>query len=391
MSEQISNSALESILAIYSKTITNANQSLTLPSLPFPLLSRLLSSASFVFGSEPSLLRLTGDFVVIGDLHGHILDFLRILREFGFPPKTRYLFLGDLVDRGEFSIETVVLVLVLKQLFPESIYVVRGNHEFSEMWNSGGFNANLEALYPSRNARDDFSRVFSQLPLAAVVNGTTLCLHGGIGPNFTLDELAKVERPIRDFRGYTVSDAVWSDPCEDTDLFLANPRGLGCLFGASALDCFFEANGITLLVRGHEAVDGGCLSQLGGRVLTVFSASGYCGGTNNCSGVVLLSEERKPMTRMFPAIPYRTRSSARFVFCRDTTVHPRMTPRRPSRDRTIPMPSLKQGSGKSDRIQIRVRHFPNLRNAAKRDFTMNAAARCRVTRPGSSLPRLCAV
>lgn len=94
---------------------------LVFPILPIALLSELCDFASKIFAEEPMVVNLEGDFIIVGDLHGHILDLFRILRRFGHPPKQSYIFLGDLVDRGEFSTETVVLIYLMKCLYPENI------------------------------------------------------------------------------------------------------------------------------------------------------------------------------------------------------------------------------------------------------------------------------
>jgi protein phosphatase len=135
-----------SIFKFYSETISvqtaayeAGRHTFVLPVVPFPVLRDILERSRAIFEDEPMLLSINCDVLVVGDLHGHILDLFRIFHEFGFPPNTRYLFLGDLVDRGEFSTETTVLILTLKVLWPSAVWLIRGNHEFCDMWLSGGF------------------------------------------------------------------------------------------------------------------------------------------------------------------------------------------------------------------------------------------------------------
>jgi protein phosphatase len=340
MTKYINLATLKSIFSLYEDSILSLSKQLTLPRLPYPLLARLLSSAEGLLKTESTVLRLTGTVVVVGDLHGHLPDLLRILREVGCPPRVRYLFLGDLVDRGEFSTETVVLILTMKLLWPESVFVIRGNHEFPEMWAEGGFGDELERLYPSKNAGLLFARVFSMLPMAAIVNGSALCVHGGIGPATTVTGLSVLTRPLTNFEDPGISDVVWSDPTEQSDGYWTSPRGLGCLYGGDVLDAFLRYEGMTLLVRGHEAVEEGCLLQLNGRVLTVFSASAYCDLMENRAGIAIFDPHEEPHLQSFPPLRYICRSEAVFVRCDDENDWSPDSARRSGSARKITRPQI---------------------------------------------------
>jgi protein phosphatase len=287
---------------------------LVLPVVPFPLLRELCTAASRIFADEPTVLEAAGDFVVVGDLHGHILDLFRILQTFGFPPTARYLFLGDFVDRGEFSTETAILILVLKVLYPKSVLLVRGNHEFREMWDSHRFVDELESLYPKKNAADEFAKAFAFMPLAAVVNGANLCVHGGIGPSFSeVSQIAQITRPIESFEDPILLDLLWSDPSRAVSTFAPSPRGIGHIYGEAALAAFLAASGLTTLVRGHETITTGQATALGGRVVTVFSASSYCNSMANSAGVLLLRKSGGAVSRILPPLRYLMRTSAAFL------------------------------------------------------------------------------
>jgi protein phosphatase len=286
---------------------------LVLPALSFVFLQQLIGAATDIFSRESVLLELDEDLVVVGDLHGHILDLFRILTEFGMPPTINYLFLGDLVDRGQFSTETAVLILTLKVLWPASVFLIRGNHEFREMWESGGFTAELQALYPNDDAASEFEKVFSVLPVAALLRGTILCAHGGIGPHFTSVQAIKgLQRPILDFEGNMLRELLWSDPSPAVQDFQPSIRGLGVLFGHRVLANFLWENGLTILVRAHECVDQGCLAQFDGLVVTVFSASAYCNQSRNQAGALLVRGE-VPSAVTFPPIRPVMRRDIHFV------------------------------------------------------------------------------
>jgi protein phosphatase len=112
---------------------------LVLPRPDPALISALFRAAGDLFSSEPTLLDISSPCRVIGDIHGQILDLFRILNKFGFPGSASYLFLGDLVDRGEFSIECLVCVFLMKVIWPDRVWVIRGNHEFAFLCSQCGF------------------------------------------------------------------------------------------------------------------------------------------------------------------------------------------------------------------------------------------------------------
>jgi protein phosphatase len=282
--------------------------------IPIPILRKLCAAAKFQFEREPMLLTLHQDCIIVGDLHGHILDLLRIFEEFGVPPRKRYLFLGDFVDRGEFSTETIILLLCLKALWPSSVGIIRGNHEFRDMWH-GGFAQELKSLYPKRNVTDLFESVFAVMPVAAIVNKSIICVHGGIGPSIESTKMIEsMPRPLLTFDNTIACELLWSDPSEGLSGFLPSCRGLGYKYGKTAVIDFLESNGLDLLVRGHECLEKGFRYSLGGRVATVFSASSYCNSMNNCAAVLQVYKDGSPpKTHYFQPIPYVKRASACFL------------------------------------------------------------------------------
>jgi protein phosphatase len=254
---------------------------------------------------------------VIGDIHGHVLDLIRILHTVGLPRAHSLLFLGDLVDRGEFSIETLVIVFLLKVLFPERVFLIRGNHEFSMLCSQGtnGFRHQLMTVYDSEPLYQQAVQVFHFIPLAAVIDDKILCVHGGIGPSLSeAAAIAAIQRPIEEIGDPRVDALTWSDPALDIDTYEpSRVRGAGFLFGATALNNFLAASRLAILVRAHECVVDGYEWLFAGKCLTVFSASNYCGTVKNQAAVFEVRTPDDWAIRPFPALDWLTRAECSFT------------------------------------------------------------------------------
>lgn len=248
---------------------------------------------------QPTLINLTGNFVVVGDLHGNIHDLLRILRKNGSPSQTKYIFLGDYIDRGDYSLEVMTLLLTLMLMFPESVILLRGNHEVAEINKMYGFYAQIMKSKYSMNLYKKFNMVFDYLSLAAILNKETLLVHGGIGPNVqTLSAISSIKKPIE--LTEPVIEMLWSDPDMKTLTFSSSTRGQGCCFGISALRAFLMRCSLKRIIRGHQVEATGIGSFDDNRVITVFSSSCYC-GRKNCSAIIHMENE-KVITETYPPL-----------------------------------------------------------------------------------------
>jgi protein phosphatase len=295
-------------------TLGEIGNRLQLPVVPIPILIAICDAVTALFKYEPSLLRLTVPTMVVGDLHGHIVDLFRTIGRFGLPPSYCYLFLGDLVDRGEFSTETTILIFVLKLIYPDFIYIIRGNHEFMDMAQSGGFCDELRSLYNTSRPETAIMAAFSYLPLAAMIGDHVLCVHGGLGPSMeTLSQLDRIPRPITICCDDILQSLLWSDPIASIDGYRPSARGMGYHFGADVLSQFLDSQNLLYLLRGHECVDGGVEAQLGRRMYTVFGASNYCGKSGNKAGVLLVQPTGEKEPFFFAPAGYIRRTQAAFV------------------------------------------------------------------------------
>jgi protein phosphatase len=256
----------------------------------------------------PIVLNLCPPFYVIGDIHGNIFDLVRILRLTLRPPQSRLLFLGDYVDRGEYSIEVVTLLFSLMILYPNHVVLLRGNHEFLTVNTTYGFYSDVLAQYQSPKLYEAMNTAFLYMPLVAILNSEVFCVHGGIAPTLTsIDRIRTIKRPLFSHEGPIVVDLLWSDPNSECKRYSLSSRGFGVEFGHNALNEFLERMRLKLVVRAHQCAQAG-ISKFGDdKLYTVFSCSNYEGETNRC-GLLFLDAELKPELFSLPPLEQIPRS-----------------------------------------------------------------------------------
>lgn len=289
-------------------------ESMPFPSFPLVLIKDLLNEAeAFLSKQDSNVARIDGDIFVVGDIHGNIRDLIRILATASPPPNSRYLFLGDYVDRGDYSLECITLLLALAVKFPHHIILLRGNHEYDSVNSSYGFMEQVIALYGQSGVYESFNRVFSYLRIAAIVADSTLCVHGGLSPRFTnLSQLEELDRTLNP-PCEILNDIMWSDPSDAIDSIVPSTRGNGYMFGSKFLNQFLSNNNLIRLVRGHECVKNGVKIGKDSKIITVFSSCNYKGeGSNQCGLIkILIDGNFKPFN--LHDIPILSRGNASFT------------------------------------------------------------------------------
>lgn len=244
-------------------------------------------------------------FNVCGDTHGQFYDTLNIFELNGEPsPTNPYLFNGDFVDRGSFSVENVLTLFAWKLLYPDAVHLTRGNHETKNMNKLYGFEGEVRAKLDAVTM-EVFAEVFCALPLAVVVARKVFVVHGGLfqREGVTLEEIARIDRFREPPEDGLMSDILWSDP-QPFPGRGPSKRGVGQSFGPDVTARFLETNGLSLVIRSHEVMDNGYQPMHGGKLITVFSAPNYCDQMGNKGGVVRLDADCNPTFLSFDAVPH---------------------------------------------------------------------------------------
>lgn len=286
----------------------------------------LLDEAMKIFIDEPNILDLHGPIIIIGDVHGQFPDLLDALNtkasQFDINNDAKFLFLGDLVDRGLHSLETVLFVIFLKLRYPNRFFILRGNHESSALTKTYGFKDECK----EKMGIPIYFRicdVFEVLPIAAIINKRVFAVHGGIAPDLTIE---KIDEAARIGDDSVLIPLMWGDPTNEAIInekkfgiymkkineemfeikfkkhkkkepnstisdFKKSPRGMGFIFSHLALEKFLDKHKFKFLVRSHQLVDDGFMWT--GRCLTVWSAPNYCYTSNNQASFLFVGEKNE--------------------------------------------------------------------------------------------------
>eukprot|EP01031_Cornospumella_fuschlensis_P025496 gene25496-30781_t len=263
----------------------------------------VLQKITKVFQRERMLLNLHGDFHIIGDLHGQYYDLFKVLELAGEPSDTnKFLFLGDYVDRGKFGLETILYLFCLKLQYPNSVYLLRGNHESATINRIYGFYDECRRRFTTGGVKmwKTFTEAFNYMPVAARVNLRILCMHGGISPELEhLQQIAEIPRPSDIPDCGLLCDLTWSDPRSMPNCWEKSSRGCSFNFNEEALLAFLTTHDLDLIVRAHEIKEDGYEFFANQRLITVFSAPYYCGEFDNAAAFLTVKSDLECSIRVF--------------------------------------------------------------------------------------------
>ena len=250
----------------------------------------LIEQSLKIIKDQKMLVELEAPLHVCGDIHGQYYDLLRIFEHCGYPGEYNYLFLGDYVDRGKQSLETVCLLLCYKIKYPDKVTLLRGNHESSVTNRIYGFYDECKRRYNVRLWRS-FTDLFNWLPVAAIIDEKILCMHGGLSPDLkNIQNIQEISRPTDIPDTGLLCDLLWSDPDKDVLEYDENDRGVSVIFGEKIVQDFNKKNDLDLIIRAHQVVDDGYEFFAQRQLITIFSAPNYCGEFDNSAGIMIIDE-----------------------------------------------------------------------------------------------------
>lgn len=251
--------------------------------LPLHDVYKILFRMKEILLSHESLVEIEvpedGEVTVFGDVHGQLYDVLHALSLSGLPSeKNILLFNGDLVDRGSWSIEVILLAFCMKLAYPNHVHIARGNHETKSMNKVYGFEGETKAKY-NEKCFEFFLEIFCYLPLAHLIGKKVFVCHGGLFSEngITLNDIKKVKRNREPPENGVMCELLWSDPLPGSQVGRQpSKRGVGVGFGVDVTNEFLERNNLDLVVRSHEVRQEGYSLEHGGKLITIFSAPNYC-------------------------------------------------------------------------------------------------------------------
>ena len=249
----------------------------------------LCDEAIKILKQDPIHLELEAPITVCGDIHGQLYDLISFINR-DVVQKNHFLFLGDYVDRGKNSTETIVFLLCLKVKYPKQIFLLRGNHESPEISQYYGFLEECQRVYDEA-IWTHINEVFSYLPISAVIGERIFCVHGGLSPELqNVSQIKTIKRPYNVPERGLICDLLWSDPDPQHSGWTPSSRGVSYEFGKDTVEDFLNNHDYDLICRAHQDVDEGFEFPFPeNTVLTIFTAPNY-EGSNNKGAVLDVNE-----------------------------------------------------------------------------------------------------
>lgn len=263
----------------------------------------LCEMAKEILCQESNMPAVETPVTVCGDVHGQFHDLLELFRIGGRVPHTNYLFMGDYVDRGSDSVETMQLLVALKVRYPHRLTLLRGNHESRAISRVYGFYDECMRKYGSTLVWKSFTDMFDFLPLTALVDDQVFCVHGGLSPQIkTLDQIQTLDRMRELPKWGPIADLLWTDPGTVSG-WSKSKRSSIMAYGSDVVWAFIRANGLSYMSRAHQLVSEGYEWCHEFNVVTIFSAPNYCNRFGNEAAMMKLVDALKTDFVQFKEAP----------------------------------------------------------------------------------------
>jgi protein phosphatase len=225
----------------------------------------------------------------------------------------QYIFLGDFCDRGNQSLEVILLLFALKVKYPDFIYLIRGHHEDKAINEFYGLGKECteklkEDIKNEESVFNKINQVFDFLPFGVLVDNTILCIHGGIGASIkSLDDISNIPRPTKIYQNpesyaqMNILDLLYSeyDNEEDDESYSVNTlrdknqKGFIVNYGKKRLDEFMQGNNINLIIAAHKFVKEGFCTYCDDKLLNLFSCTNYMDKNNNVGAMIIIGKKAK--------------------------------------------------------------------------------------------------
>ena len=259
----------------------------------------LCTSVKAILMTEGNVIDVQSPVTVCGDIHGQFHDLIKLFRVGGQIPGMSYVFLGDFIDRGNQSVESLTLLLLLKFMWPNHICLLRGNHETRKISQVYGFYDECMQKYGNINVWKFSTDIFDFLPLTGIIGGSIFCVHGGLSPAVkTVHNIRCMKRHIEIPTRGPSCDLVWSDPSH-VNSWVESPRGAGWLFGEDHVRKFLHNNNFDLLARAHQLVDDGVQFMFNMNLVTIWSAPNYCYRCRNLAGILYIDFQGEKIAKLY--------------------------------------------------------------------------------------------
>ncbi|EGR29418.1 serine threonine-protein phosphatase 4 catalytic subunit, putative [Ichthyophthirius multifiliis] len=269
-----------------------------------------------VFIEESNVQRIDSPVTICGDIHGQFYDLLELFKNGGLCPDINYLFLGDYVNRGHHSIETIIFLFALKIKYSDRITLLRGNHESKIITQVFGFYDECLRKYGSLNVWRYITEVFEYMTISALIDDKIFCTHGGIASDVkNLDDvniysfiniqkktkIRQLDRVKEIPAQGEMCELLWNDPEENTKGFKENQRGHGKTFGQDVFNQFLQINNLNKMIRAHQLIMEGYKQIWDESCVTVWSCPNYCYRCGNIGSIMQIKHNNEINFKTFDA------------------------------------------------------------------------------------------